>query len=109
MNKTIIGGNADRPANIYIFPTVTTTTGPTEMVECDGVVITSFEKITGGQIEYALEGSMNGTDWAVLDDSKQKTAGNHISSYSGYAVRYLRLNVIASGTGYSITMTVCCD
>lgn len=109
MTKTIIGGNADRPANIHTFPTVTGTTGATAMVECDGKVISGFAKITGGQLEYALQGSMNGTDWANLDDTKTKAVGNYIHSYNGYAVRYLRLNVISSGAGYSITMTVCCD
>jgi len=44
-----------------------------------------------------------------LDDTKTKDVGNHIHSYNGYAVRYLRLNVTASSAGRSITMTVCCD
>jgi len=106
---TIIGGNADRPANIHTFAAIADTTGSSAMVECDGQVISSFEKITGGQITYTLQGSMNGTDWANLDDTKTKDVGNHIHSYNGYAVRYLRLNVTASSAGRSITMTVCCD
>jgi hypothetical protein len=52
---------------------------------------------------------MNGTDWANMDEAKTKDAGNYIHTFHGYAVRYLRLDVTASGAGRSITMTVCCD
>lgn len=107
--STIVGGNADRPQNIHTFAAITGTTGSSASIECDGTVITTFEKITGGQITYDLQGSMNGTDWADLGEEKQKDAGNHIHTFHGYAVRYLRLNVTASGAGRSITMTVCCD
>jgi hypothetical protein len=107
--STIVGGNADRPQNIHTFAAIADTTGSSPSIECDGTVITTFEKITGGQITYYLQGSMNGTDWADLDDEKQKNAGNYIHTYHGYALRYLRLNVTASGAGRSITMTVCCD
>ena len=41
--------------------------------------------------------------------TKTKDVGNYIHTYYGYAVRYLRLDVTASGAGRSITMTVCCD
>lgn len=105
----IIGGNADRPQNIHTFATISDTTGSSTPILCDGVVITSFDKVTGGQITYALQGSMNGTDWANLDDTKTKDAGNHIHTYNGYAVRWLRVNVTASAAGHSLTMTVCCD
>jgi hypothetical protein len=107
--STIVGGNADRPQNIHTFAAITGTTGSSASIECDGTVITTFEKIAGGQITYDLQGSMNGIDWADLGEEKQKEPGNHIHTYHGYALRYLRLNVTASGAGRSITMTVCCD
>ena len=107
--STIYGGNADRPQNIHSFATISDTTGSSTAIEVDGVVITTFERIVGGQVTYALQGSFDGTNWANLDDTKTKDAGNHIHTYNGYALRYLRLNVTASSAGRSITMTVCCD
>lgn len=107
--STIIGGNADRPQNIHTFAAITGGTGTSAAIECDGVVITSMDRVTGGQITYALQGSMDGTNWANLNDSKTKDVGNHIHTYNGYALRYLRVNVTASGAGHSLTMTVCCD
>ena len=107
--STIIGGNADRPQNIHTFDTISGTTGSSAAIEVDGTVITTFEKITGGQITYDLQGSMNGTDWADLGEAKSKDVGNHIHTYAHYALRYVRLNVTASAAGRSITMAVCCD
>ncbi len=107
--STIVGGNADRPQNIHTFAAITGTTGSSASIECDGTVITSLDRVTGGQITYALQASMDDTNWANLDDTKTKDAGNHIHTYNGYAVRYLRVNVTASAAGRSLTMTVCCD
>jgi len=107
--STIYGGNADRPQNIHTFETISNTAGVSAAIEIDGTVFTTFEKIVGGQVTYHVQGSMNGTDWANIGEEKTKNTGNHIHTYSGYALRYLRLNVTASNTGRSITMTVCCD
>ena len=107
--STIYGGNADRPQNIHTFTTISDTTGTSAAIEVDGTMFTTFEKIAGGQVTYYVQGSMNGTDWANIGEEKTKNTGNHIHTYSGYALRYLRLNVTASNTGHSITMTVCCD
>jgi len=107
--STIYGGNADRPQNIHTFETISNTAGASAAIEIDGTVFTTFEKIVGGQVTYHVQGSMNGTDWANIGEEKTKNTGNHIHTYSGYALRYLPLNVTASNTGRSITMMVCCD
>ena len=107
--STIYGGNADRPQNIFTFETISDAVGATAAIECDGTIITTFEKIVGGAVSYSVQGSLNGTDWANLEDTKNKEAGNHLHTFSGFAVRYIRLNVTAIQNGRSIQMTVCCD
>jgi hypothetical protein len=107
--STIIGGNADRPQNIHTFATISDSTATSAAIEVDGVVITTLDKIAGGQVTYDLQGSLNGTDWANIGEAKTKDVGNHIHSYHGYALRYLRVNVTSISAGRSITMTVCCD
>lgn len=106
---TIYGGNADRPQNIHVFDTISDSVGSTAAIECDGITITSFEKITGGPVTYSIQGSMNGIDWANLNDAKTKGVGNFIHTYHGFAIRYLRLDVTAIQSGRSIEMIVCCD
>jgi len=108
MSPSIVGGNADRPANIYTFDTITDT-GTSETLEIDGVVITSFERIAGGNVTYQLQGSLDGTNFAPLDDAKTESSGNHIHTYSGYALRYLRVVVKASAADRTLDMSICCD
>jgi hypothetical protein len=107
--STIIGGNADRPQNIHTFPTISNSIGTTAAIEVDGITITTLEKIAGGPVSYSIQGSMNGTDWANLEDTKNKDAGNHLHTFHGFALRYLRLDVTAIQNGRSIQMIVCCD
>lgn len=106
---TIIGGNADRPQNIFTFETISDAVATTPSVECDGITITTLEKIIGGPVSYSIQGSLNGTDWANLEDTKNKEAGNHLHTFHGFAIRYLRLSVTAIQVGRSIQMIVCCD
>ena len=108
MSHTIVGGNADRPDNIHHFDTITDT-GTSETMEIDGVVITTVDRIAGGQVTYQLQGSLDGTNFAPLDDAKTKDIGNHIHSYSGYALRYLRVVVTASAADRTLDMSICCD
>jgi hypothetical protein len=107
--STIIGGNADRPQNIHAFAAISDSAGTTAAIECDGITITTLETIVGGQVTYSIQGSMDGTEWANLEESKSKAAGNHIHTFHGFAIRYLRLDVTAIQAGRSIQMTVCCD
>ena len=81
--STIYGGNSDRPQNIYTFAPITN-------------VVT-------------LQGSMNGVDWAGFADASEKESGNHLDTYSGYAVRYVRVVVSASHATRTLTTTICCD
>ncbi len=108
MSHTIVGGNADRPANIHTFDTITNT-GTSSTLEIDGVVITTVDRIAGGQVTYQLQGSLDGTNFAPLDDAKTKDIGNHIHTYSGYALRYLRVVVTASAADRTLDMSICCD
>jgi len=108
MSHTIVGGNADRPDNIHAFDTITNT-GTSEVIEIDGIVITTVDLIAGGQVTYQLQGSMDGTNFAPLEDAKTKDIGNHVHTYFGYALRYLRVVVTASGAGRTLDMSICCD
>lgn len=106
--STIIGGNADRPDNIHHVDTITDT-GTSETIEIDGIVITTVERIAGGQITYQLQGSLDGTNFAPMEDSKTKDIGNHIHTYHGYALRYLRVVVTASAADRTLDLSICCD
>jgi len=108
MSHTIVGGNADRPDNIHAIDTITNV-GTSSMIEIDGIVITTVDRIAGGQVTYQLQGSMDGTNFAALDDAKTKDIGNHIHTYSGYALRYLRVVVTASAADRTLDMSICCD
>jgi hypothetical protein len=108
MSHTIVGGNADRPDNIHTFPRITNT-GTSEVMEIDGVVITTVDSIAGGQVTYQLQGSLDGTNFATLDEAKTKDIGNHIHTYNGYALRYLRVVVTASAAGRTLDVSICCD
>ena len=108
MSHTIVGGNADRPNNIHAFDTITNV-GTSAALEIDGTRITVIQVITGGQVTHAMQGSLDGTNWADLETAKTKDVGNHIDNYDGYCLRYLRLNVTASAADRTITATVCCD
>ena len=106
--STIYGGNSDRPQNIYTFATITDV-GTSEVVEIDGTTITVIDVVTGGQVTHQLQGSMNGVNWAGFEAASLKESGNHLDTYSGYAVRYLRVVVSASQPGRTLTTTICCD
>ena len=105
---TIYGGNSDRPQNIYTFAPITNV-GTSEVVEIDGTTITVIDVVTGGQVTHQLQGSMNGVDWAGFTGASEKESGNHLHTYSGYAVRYLRVVVSASHATRTLTTTICCD
>jgi hypothetical protein len=106
--STIYGGNSDRPQNIYTFAPITNV-GTSESIEIDGTTITTIDVVTGGQITHQLQGSMNGVDWAGFEAASAKESGNHLDTYSGYAVRYVRVVVSASQPGRTIVSTICCD
>jgi len=106
--STIYGGNSDRPQNIYTFAPITNV-GTSEVIEIDGTTITSIDVVTGGQITHQLQGSMDGVNWAGFEAASAKEAGNHLDTYSGYAVRYLRVVVSASHASRTLTTTICCD
>jgi hypothetical protein len=106
--STIYGGNSDRPQNIYTFAPITNV-GTSEVIEIDGTTITSLDVVTGGQVTHQLQGSMDGVNWAGLESAKTRESGNHLGTYSGYAVRYLRVVVSASHATRTLTATICCD
>ena len=108
MSHTIVGGNADRPDNIHTIDTITNV-GTSDTIEIDGIVITTVDRIAGGQVTYQLQGSMDGTNFAPMEEAKTKDIGNHIHTYHGYALRYLRVVVTASGAGRTLDMQICCD
>lgn len=101
----IYGLSTDIARNIYTFATLTAPS-TSESVEVRGTNLTFICTVTGGDITWEIQGSLDGTTWASLDTAKTKAAGTHADFYSGYVVRYVRVvtSVQVSGRTLSITM-----
>ena len=102
---TIYGLSTDITRNIYTFATLTEP-GTSEVAEVRGSNLSFICIVTGGNITWQVQGSLDGTNWASLDPDKTKAAGTHADFYTGYVVRYVRVvtTVQANGRTLSITM-----
>jgi hypothetical protein len=101
----IYGLSTDIARNIYTFATLTAPS-TSESVEVRGTNLTFICTVTGGDITWEIQGSLDGTTWASLDTAKTKAAGTHADFYSGYVVRYVRVvtSVQVSGRTLSVTL-----
>jgi hypothetical protein len=102
---TIYGLSTDISRNIYTFATLTAP-GTSEVVEVRGTNLTFICTVTGGEIVWEIQGSLDGTTWASLDTSKTKTAGTHGDYYSGYVVRYIRVVTLTQVSGRTLSVTM---
>ena len=101
----IYGLSTDITRNIYTFATLTAPS-TSEVVEVRGSNLTFICTVTGGDITWEIQGSLDGTTWASLDTAKTKTAGTHGDFYTGFVIRYVRVvtTVQVNGRTLSITM-----
>jgi hypothetical protein len=101
----IYGLSTDMTRNIYTFATLTAPS-TSETAEVRGSNLTFICTVTGGDITWEIQGSLDGTTWASLDTAKTKAAGTHGDFYTGFVIRYVRVvtTVQANGRTLSITM-----
>lgn len=101
----IYGLSTDISRNIYTFDTLTAP-GTSEVVEVRGTNLTFICTVTGGDIVWEIQGSLDGSTWASLDVAKTKGAGNHADYYTGYVVRYVRVVTLTQVNGRTLSVTM---
>lgn len=101
----IYGLSTDVTRNIYTFATLTAPS-TSEHVEVRGTNLTFICIVTGGEIVWEIQGSLDGTNWASLDPAKTKGAGTHADFYTGYVVRYVRVVTITQVNGRTLSVTM---
>ena len=103
----ILGLSGDLGDNIHVFETLTTVT-TSAVVEVQASMFTFQHVVTGGNVTFKEQGSLDGTNWYDLADAKTKGAGTFCDHYSGLMARYIRMNVTAIDNGETITTTMAC-
>lgn len=107
MAGRVYGVSGELANNIYEFETLTTT-GSTAAVEVQATLFTFQHVITGGNIEFKEQGSLNGTNWYDLSDAKTKGTGTFCDHYDGIMAKYIRMTVVTIGAGYTLKTTLAC-
>jgi hypothetical protein len=103
----VLGLSGELSDNIHTFATLTTT-GSSAAVEVQASMFTFQHVITGGNIEFKEQGSLDGTNWYDLADAKTKGTGTFCDHYSGIMARYIRITVVSIGAGYTLTTKLAC-
>lgn len=101
----IYGLSTDVSRNIYTFATLTAPS-TSEVVEVRGTNLTFICTVTGGDITWEIQGSLDGTTWASLDAAKTKAAGTHADFYTGYVMRYIRVVTTTQVAGRTLSITL---
>lgn len=101
----IYGLSTDFSRNVYTFDTFTAP-GTSATAEVRGSNLTFISTVTGGNVTWEIQGSIDGTTWASLDTAKTKAAGTHADFYTGYVVRYVRVvaTTVMNGNTLSVMM-----
>lgn len=99
----IYGLSTDFSRNIHTFTTLTAP-GTSEVVEVRGTNLSFICTVTGGDIVWEIQGSLDGTTWASLDAAKTKGAGTHADFYTGYVVRYVRIVTLTQVSGRTLSV-----
>lgn len=102
---SIYGLSTDFSRNVYTFATLTAPS-TSESVEVRGTNLTFICIVTGGDITWEIQGSVDGTNWASLDISKTKAAGTHGDYYTGYVLRYIRVVTLTQVNGRTLSITM---
>lgn len=107
MANRVYGVSGELTDNIYAFETLTTATS-TASVEVQATLFTFQHVITGGNITFKEQGSLDNENWYDLSDSKTKGAGTFCDHYDGIMAKYMRITVTSIGNGYTLTSKMAC-
>ena len=107
MAGRVYGVSGELANNIYEFETLTAV-GSSAPVEVQATLFTFQHVITGGNIEFTEQGSLDGVNWYNLSDTKTKGTGSFADHYDGLMARYIRMTVVTIGVGYTLKTTLAC-
>jgi hypothetical protein len=103
----VYGLSGELDDNIYTFATI----DAVEISETIRVQATKFtfqHVVTGGNVTFKEQGSLDGTNWYDLADAKTKGTGVFCDHYDGIMARHIRINVTGLDSGETITTTLAC-
>ena len=103
----VYGLSGELADNIHTFETLTAL-GSTEAVEVQATLFTFQHVITGGNITFKEQGSLDGTNWYDLSDAKTKGTGTFCDHYDGIMAKYIRMTVTSINAGYTLTTKLAC-
>lgn len=103
----VYGLSGELADNIYTFETLTAV-GSTEPVEVQATLFTFQHVVTGGNITFKEQGSLDGTNWYDLADAKTKGTGTFCDHYDGIMAKYIRMTVTNITNGYTLTTKMAC-
>ena len=103
----VYGLSGELADNIHTFETLTAV-GSSAAIEVQATLFTFQHVITGGNIEFKEQGSLDGTNWYDLSDSKTKGTGTFCDHYDGIMAKYIRMTVTSIGAGYTLTTKLAC-
>jgi len=103
----VIGLSGELSDNIHTFDTLTAV-GSSAAIEVQATLFTFQHVITGGNIEFTEQGSLDGTNWYNLADTKTKGTGTFCDHYDGIMAKYIRMTVANITNGYTLTTTMAC-
>ena len=103
----VYGLSGELADNIHVFETLTAV-GSSAAIEVQATLFTFQHVITGGNIEFKEQGSLDGTNWYDLSDTKTKGTGTFCDHYDGIMAKYIRMTVTSIGAGYTLTTKLAC-
>lgn len=103
----VYGLSGELTDNIHTFETLTAV-GNTEAIEVQATLFTFQHVVTGGNITFKEQGSLDGTNWYDLSDAKTKGTGTFCDHYDGIMAKYIRIAVTSINTGYTLTTKMAC-
>jgi hypothetical protein len=103
----VYGLSGELADNIHTFDTLTAV-GSSSAIEVQATLFTFQHVITGGNIEFKEQGSLDGTNWYDLSDAKTKGTGTFCDHYDGIMAKYIRITVVTIGAGYTLSSKLAC-
>lgn len=103
----VYGLSGELSDNIHAFETLTAV-GSTDAVEVQATLFTFQHVVTGGNITFKEQGSLDGTNWYDLSDAKTKGTGTFCDHYDGIMAKYIRMTVTSITNGYTLTTKMAC-
>jgi len=103
----VYGLSGELADNIHTFDTLTAV-GSSSAIEVQATLFTFQHVVTGGNIEFKEQGSLDGTNWYDLSDAKTKGTGTFCDHYDGIMAKYIRITVVTIGAGYTLSSKLAC-